>query len=304
MKDTKFIKGYCAKSGKHFGLEVEKIGGVWKVVNFIDISAQEAAVTTSEIRQERFYTAENLLPCAKCGRRLVSGCACPQRAVNCRSREYNFQCVYCSEMKIDYSAASAGAGYREGDVIRLSQGQEVKIHFADNRPLTNIVVGVGWDPASGRHNMDVDSSVIVAGNGYETVYFGNLEHPSGCVVHHGDNLTGENSRGSQDDDENITVYLNRVPQNRDRLIFVLNIYECRARHQQLGDVKNMYIRLYDPVSKKALIEYQVDANMRGFTALVIGMAYRRGGEWLFKAIGSGSHAEDVHSLAREVTRLR
>lgn len=305
MKNTKFIKGYCRKSGKHFGLEIQQIGGVWKVVNFIDISPEEAAVITSEIRQDVFCTAENLLPCARCGKRVVSGCVCPQRAVNCRSKEYNFQCVYCSEMVIDYSASSAGAGYREGEVVRLSQGQEVKIHFADNRPLSKIVVGVGWDPASGGHSMDVDSSVVVAGNdGYEVVYFVDLKHPSGCVVHHGDNLTGEDSRGGQDDDENITVRLDKVPQNRDRLIFVLNIYKCQERHQQLGDVKNMYIRLYDPVSKQALIEYRVDANMRGFTALVIGMAYRCGGEWLFKAIGSGSRASDVHTLASEVLHIR
>lgn len=305
MKDTKFIKGYCKKTKQHFGLEIKKIGGEWKVVNFINITAEEASVITSEIKQSTFLTNENLLSCKKCGKRVVSGCSCPQKTVQCRAGEYNFQCVYCNNMEIDYSASVIGGGYKEGDIVRLSQGQEVKIHFADNRPLTKIIVGVGWDPTIIGHNMDVDSSVIVAGNREkEVVYFGNLSHPSGCVMHHGDNLTGRDEGGNQGDDENITVYLDKVPQNRDRLIFVLNIYECRARHQQLGNVKNMYIRLYDPVSRKAIIEYKIDANMKNDTALIIGMAYRRGSEWLFKAIGKGSRAESINQLADEVMSLR
>lgn len=304
MKDTKFIKGYCKKTKQNFGLEIKKFGGVWKVVNFINITTEESAVITSEIKQASFATNDNLQPCKKCGKRIVSGCNCPQKSFNCHNREYNFQCIYCSNMEIDYSESAIGGGYKEGDIVRLSQGQEVKIHFADNRPLSKIIVGVGWDPTIIGHNMDVDSSVVVAGNrDKEVVYFGNLKHPSGCVVHHGDNLTGENEKGNQNDDENITVYLDKVPQDRDRLIFVLNIYECRARHQQLGNVKNMYIRLYDPVSRKAIIEYKIDSNIKNDTALIIGMAYRRGKEWLFKAIGKGSRAEDITQLANEVMRI-
>ena len=305
MKNTKFIKAYCKNTKQHFGLEIKQFGGVWKVVNFINITEEEASVISSEVKQSLFMTDDNLQPCKKCGKRVVSGCSCPQKSFNCRSKEYNFQCIYCNNLEIDYSASAIGRGYKEGDIVRLSQGQEVKIHFADNRPLSKIIVGVGWDPTVIGHNMDVDSSVVVAGNaGKEIVYFGDLKHPSGCVVHHGDNLTGEDEDGNQSDDENITVYLDKVPQNRDRLIFVLNIYECRSRHQQLGNVKNMYIRLYDPVSRKAIIEYKVDANMKNFTALVIGVAYRRGGEWLFKAIGKGSHAENISQLADEVMSIR
>ena len=62
MKDTNFIKGYCKKTKQHFGLEIKKIGAVWKVVNFINITAEEASVITSEIKQASFSTNENLLP--------------------------------------------------------------------------------------------------------------------------------------------------------------------------------------------------------------------------------------------------
>lgn len=302
MKDTKFIKGFCKKSKRHFGIEIKKIDGVWKAVDFITLSAEEASVITSEIRQSAFLTDENLKPCEGCGKRVVSGCACPPKFCNCRDGKYNFQCIYCNNMILDYSAATLKKRYKEGDVIRLSQGQEITIRRADNSPLTQIYVGIGWDPSMRGDNMDVDSSVIVTGNNEkETVYFGNLQHPSGCVFHHGDNLTGR-SNGRNKDDENISVYLDKVPTNRDKLVFVLNIYRCRERCQRLGDVRNMYIRLYDPISKKALIEYKIDSNLKDDTALIIGKAYRKGDEWLFKAVGRGSRAESIEDLANEVVR--
>lgn len=305
MKETKFIKGYCDKTKQHFGLEIKQIGGTWKVVNFINISEEEASVITSEIKQASFLTNNNLLACQKCGSRAVSGCTCPTKSYHCHSGKYNFQCVYCKNMKIDYSASVIGGRYKDGDIVRLAQGQEVKIHFADNRTLQKIVVGVGWDPTRHGENMDIDTSVVVDGRDeMEVVYFGDLKHPSGCVIHHGDNLTGEDEGDNKSDDENITVYLDKVPQDRDRLIFVLNIYKCEERRQQLGDVKNMYIRLYDPIAKKAIIEYKVDANMKNDTALIIGMACRRGGEWFFKAIGKGSRARNIAQLAKEAVRLK
>ncbi len=299
MKNTKFVKAVCSKTGRHFGLEIKQFGATWKVVNFIEIGEDQAALMTSEIEQPSFSTNENLQSCRKCGSRVVGGCDCPTRGADCRRNgKYNFQCIYCKNLSVDYSAPMLGGGYKAGDVIRLSQGQEIKIQSAD-KPLSKIYVGLGWDPACGDENMDVDSSVIVAGSGErETVYFGNLQHPSGCVIHHGDNLTGEGSVNA--DDENITVYLDKVPYGRDRLIFVINIYDCVERGQTFADVKNLYIRLYDPDTKRPLVEYRMLDNLRYDTALIIGMAIRRGSEWSFRAIGKGSRATNVHELADEI----
>ncbi|MGN0765968.1 MAG: TerD family protein [Christensenellales bacterium] len=301
MGKSNFLKAYCDKTNKYYGLEIQKRGSSWKVVNFISLSDEEAAVMTSEIKQDIFYTYDNLLACSKCGNRLVSGCSCASRW--CRGKDYDLQCIYCKHLKLDYSAPTGAKGYKEGDTIRLSQGQEVKISYQDKRPLSKIIVGIGWDPSRTSENMDVDSSVFVLGNNdSEKIYFGNLEHPTGCVKHHGDNLTGED-KGSNDDDENITVYLNKVPTNRDKLVFAINIYKCKERRQNLGSVRNMYIRLYDPDSKKVMIEYKVDGNMKGYTALIIGMAYRSGAGWNFKALGRGSNAAGILELHEEAKRL-
>lgn len=299
--ENKFLKAYCARTKQYFCLEMKNVGGAWRVVNMIRISDEEAKVLSSEINQPTFETNANLIPCVGCGGRRVGGCSCAKRAHPCsKGMKYQFDCVYCDEFKIDYSMPSASdVRGRAGGTVMLSQGQEVKIRYADDRPLSKIIVGVGWDPASGADNMDVDSSVVVMDPADRTdlVYFGALEHPSGCVIHHGDNLTGEG--GIQDgDDENITVHLDRVPAGKDKLVFVLNIYQCDLRRQTLAGVRNLYIKLYDPDSKKTLIQYNVTGNGGRDTAMVIGMAYRSGNGWSFKAIGRSLRVSDVQKLAK------
>ena len=302
LGESKFLKAYCKKTDRYFGLEIKKVGTTWKVVNMIDLSNEEARLISSEVEQSGFETHTNLLACTKCGKRKVGGCACAKTARACsHGMKYRFDCIYCDELKIDYTLPTAGAdGRRAGETVTLSQGQTVKIRYADDRPLTKIEVGVGWDPIRLGSSMDVDSSVVLLSpNGRDTdlIYFGNLSHSSGCVQHHGDNLTGE-GEAQGGDDENISVYLDRVPADRDRLVFVLNIYDCDGRCQTLKNVKNLYIKLYDPETKKPLIQYNVTGNMDRDTAIVIGAAFRQGDGWHFKAIGRSLTVSTVRELER------
>lgn len=307
MADTKFLKAYCEKTGRYSGLEVEKLGGKWKVINMIPLAAEEARLLSSEVESGSFETHTTLLPCLKCGNRKVGGCTCsPKRHACTPDMGYQFDCTYCHHLKIDYTLPTApgGAG-RQGETVKLSQGQEVKIRYADARPLKSIYVGVGWDPVSCGDRMDVDSSVVLLsadGRSSDLIYFSRKEHPTGCVVHHGDNLTGEGDI-QEGDDENITVLLDRVPAEYDRIVFILNIYDCVERKQTLARVKNLYIRLCDPDSHKTLIEYRVEGGTGKDTGLIIGTAKRAGqGDWTFRAIGQSMRVSDVHELEKECKR--
>ena len=302
MAETKIIKAYCDKTGEYFMMPLQKIGSVWKAVDFINVPVHQAKALTSEVTQSSFETHTTLLACAKCKSRKIGGCTCPPKSVTCRKgMRYNFQCIYCTHLKIDYSDAEITQGLKEGDVLHLAQGQVVKIKLPDGRKLEEVFVGLGWDPASQGRSIDVDGSVIVAGaqNRSELVYFSNKVHPSGCVVHHGDNLTGSDSDTSGQDDENITVKLELVPRDRDRLYFVLNIFDCDSRHQTFGKIRNLYIRLYDPKTRRVLLEYKVDSNIKNDTALIVAKVFRDGSGWSFKALGIGSRATNVHNLESE-----
>ena len=304
MEASKFVKAQCQKTNQYFGLEIRKYGSTWKVVNMIRLSDTEARLISSEEKLDYFETNSNLLPCRKCGNRRVGGCSCSKKEHQCTvSMKYKFDCIYCEDFKIDYSLPTRS---RISDIqngtVTLSQGQEVKIRYANDNTLSKIEVGVGWDPVSvfGERDIDVDSSVIVIseqGSEIDLVYFGDLVHASNCVIHHGDNLTGHDKTNT--DDENISIFLDKVPLNRDRLIFVLNIYDCVNRIQTFDKVNNLYIRLYDPDSKKNLVEYRITGNFKYDTALIIGMVYRKDNIWTFKAIGKGTGAHNLAQLSRE-----
>ena len=306
MKGTKLVKAYCNKTKQYFALEVKKFGSEWKVLNMTNLSDDEGKILTSEVKQSVFYTNNTLLACAKCGSRKIGGCSCPPKRVQCRKgMKYNFQCIYCNDFVIDNSSVSASdVSGMVGKTIVLSQGQEVKIQPAGEPPLEKLVVGVGWDPATGSNNMDVDSSVYVASSTTNTrtiVSFYQLEHPNGCIIHHGDNLTGE--ANGQGDDENIDIFLDKVPSESDYLFFFINIYKAYERRQTLNSVRNMYIKLINPKTKKDLLTYQIASDTKNGTSLLLGVATKKSGEWHFKALGTPLRAADISEVCEECEKL-
>ena len=113
MNDTKIIKTICAKTGKYFALEVKQFGGEYRVVNMVELSGDEADHIASEIRVKALKSAENLLPCSRCGSRTVMGCACARSAKCSKNTPYHFQCLYCKEMCFDNTGAKAGGPYTQ-----------------------------------------------------------------------------------------------------------------------------------------------------------------------------------------------
>ena len=104
MGESKILKGRCKKTGAQFGMELKEYGGEWKVVNMIKMEDAEADSILSEVRQPKFVTHTNLIPCQKCGSRVVGGCACAKTGAVCtKEMKYKFACVYCNEFEINYS---------------------------------------------------------------------------------------------------------------------------------------------------------------------------------------------------------
>jgi len=303
-----FIKAYCSRSKQYYGMRVEDISGTLQVTDFYDIEENKAKMLASTRTISDLRTAANLRECfgRSCHNRKVGGCSCAKGEYECSAGQgYRYQCIYCSDLHVftkEEGAEASGHG-RVGEKITLAQGQEVIISEVGENALEHIRVGVGWDIALQGASMDVDSSVVVkssAGYGEELIYYGNKTHPSGCVVHMGDNLVGGKYEGNIDaeDSENIDVYLKKVPSDRDQLYFVLNIYCSETRHQTFRDVRNMYIRLFDGKTRRVLVEYRVDNYMASKTGMIIAKTYRRGGNWMFQAIGKSVNVSAVDELKR------
>lgn len=191
--------------------------------------------------------------------------------------------------------------------ISLQKGQKVSLS-KDNVGLSKIIVGLGWDevqrPRGGffapkPQAIDCDASAILLRNGKlvdkaDIVYFGNLRHNSGTVQHMGDNLTG----AGDGDDEQIVIDLSNVPQQYDRIVIVVNIYQAVQRRQHFGMIQNAFIRLVDARNNNEMCKYNLTDNYSGMTAMIFGEVYKHNGEWKFNAIGQGTNDPGLGELSR------
>lgn len=174
--------------------------------------------------------------------------------------------------------------------ISLQKGQKVSL-TKDNPGLTNVVVGLGWDvnQYDTGGDFDLDSAAfLLADSGKvsrqeDFVFFGNLSHPSGSVVHMGDNLTG----AGDGDDEQIKINLAMVPANITKIAIVVTIYNAEERRQNFGQINNAFIRIYNEATGEEMLRYDLGEDFSIETAAVFGELYKNGSEWKFNAIGSG-----------------
>ena len=174
--------------------------------------------------------------------------------------------------------------------VCLTKGQKVSL-TKDNPGLKNVVVGLGWDTNAFDTGCDFDldaSAFLIDETGkvtcqYDFVFYGNKNHPSGSVVHLGDNLTG----AGDGDDEQIKIDLSLVPANIVRIAFSVTIYEAESRHQNFGQVSNSFIRIYDESNGQEILRYDLGEDFSIETASIFGELYKNGSEWKFNAIGSG-----------------
>lgn len=174
--------------------------------------------------------------------------------------------------------------------VSLKKGQKVSL-TKGNPGLTNLMVGLGWDinrfDTGGA--FDLDSAAFLLGDSGLTssqedfVFYGNLNHPSGAVVHQGDNLTGE----GEGDDEQIRIDLSKMPGSVSRIVFTATIYEADERKQNFGQISNAFIRIVDMDKNEELLRYDLGEDFSIETAAVFGELYKNNGEWKFNAIGSG-----------------
>ncbi|MCT4585956.1 MAG: TerD family protein [Peptostreptococcaceae bacterium] len=195
--------------------------------------------------------------------------------------------------------------------INLTKGQRISLTKETNG-LSNLRIGLGWDPAEqkqgflgallkGSTNIDCDASILMLdSNGKirtkeNVIYFGNLRSSNESVIHMGDNLTGE----GEGDDEQILIDLNKIPSDIDKLVFVVNIYDCKKRNQHFGMIKNAYIRVMDSSNNNELLRYNLTDSYSNMTALTVAEIYRHGQEWKFAAVGEGTNDVSLSNIVRK-----
>lgn len=171
--------------------------------------------------------------------------------------------------------------------ISLEKGQRIEIG------LSKVSVGLGWDPNEGSgFDFDLDASAFMLGGNKKLpkdeffVFYNNQKSPDGSVESTGDDLTGGNSDGG--DDETLNVDLTKVDPQVQEIIFTATIYKAEERKQNFGQVRNSYIRIYNSITNEEIARYDLDEDFSIETAVEFGRLYRRNGEWKFEAMGIGN----------------
>lgn len=174
-------------------------------------------------------------------------------------------------------------------MINLEKGQRISM----DKSLSLVGVGLGWDPNEGSgYDFDLDASAFMLGSKGKIpadeyfVFYNNPKSPDGSVESTGDDTTGGNSDGG--DDETLNVDLTKVDPQIQEIIFTATIYKAAERRQNFGQVSNSYIRIYDAKTNTEIARYDLDEDFSIETAVEFGRLYRYNGEWKFEAIGNGS----------------
>ncbi|MDD1060547.1 TerD family protein [Streptomyces cocklensis] len=177
--------------------------------------------------------------------------------------------------------------------VSLRKNETVSLVKGGKPLLSSVRMGLGWEPAFGGRDIDLDASVIVYGpqrNHIETCYFGRLSVLNGAIQHSGDNLTGDGSG----DDESITVHLGGLPPEATGLLFTVNSYSG----QKFNKVAKAYCRLLDAASGEELVRFDLTGGEARTGVLMAKLIKQFSGEWEMTALGSFVDARTAKSLVK------
>ncbi|MEI5523278.1 TerD family protein [Streptomyces brasiliscabiei] len=192
-------------------------------------------------------------------------------------------------------APAPGAGKINLDKGRVSlqKNQTVSLVKGGRPLLSQVKMGLGWEPAYRGKDIDLDASVIAYGpqrNHIDSCYFGKLSIVNGAIKHSGDNLTGEGGG----DDEVIVVDLGRLPQEVTGLVFTVNSFSG----QKFTEVAKAYCRLLDAASGEELVRFDL-TNAEAQTGVMMAKLIKQfTGEWEMTAMGDFVKSRTVRGMVK------
>ncbi|MCH2194590.1 TerD family protein [Kordia sp.] len=207
--------------------------------------------------------------------------------------------------------------------INLTKGQKIDLRKSSGEKLTNFCVGVNWGAIEtikkgffgGKkkvvEDVDLDLSCIMTDTNGELVDWiyspeyngflqqnnyplGKLSSKDGALRHSGDDRQGDVGGDDGLDNEIISVDLNRVDANIDKIFFFLNIYLNKGQNFDFSHIPFAKIRMYEGTPTRvnnvhSSYDIVTDGSYAGKGALIMGKLYLRNGEWKFDAIGEPSN---------------
>ncbi|MBQ2937912.1 MAG: TerD family protein [Clostridia bacterium] len=186
--------------------------------------------------------------------------------------------------------------------MAVSLKKNQRVDLTKGTGLKEAMLGLGWDinRYDGRKDFDLDLVIFMCDkNGRciddkHMIYYHNLEDPAKSVKHSGDNRTG----AGEGDDETAFINFANIPENVEKIVITVSIYDAKERDQSFGAVDNAYIRIVNMENNEELQRYDLAEEFDIQTSVVFGEIYKSSDEWKFKAVGEG-YAKELADLCIE-----
>ncbi|MET7873287.1 TerD family protein [Streptomyces cyaneofuscatus] len=197
------------------------------------------------------------------------------------------------------AAPPAGAGKINLDKgrVNLQKNQTVSLVKGGAPLLSQVKMGLGWEPAFRGKDIDLDASVIAYGpnrNHLDSCYFGKLSILNGAIKHSGDNLTGEGAG----DDETIVVDLGRIPAEATGLVFTVNSFTG----QKFSEVAKAYCRLIDAATGEELVRFDLTGAEPQTGVMMAKLIKQFTGEWEMTAMGEFVKSRTVRGMVKPAAK--
>lgn len=159
---------------------------------------------------------------------------------------------------------------------------------AKDPTMSKILLGAGWDlNAFDADALDLDVSLFLLDKDDMTrvdedfVFYNNMSVLDGGVDHSGDSRTG----AGDGDDEAIVLDLHKIPFDIVRIPIVISIYQGYEKEQNMGMVRNSYLRIVNHANAHEILRFKLDKELidRPETAVICGELRREGPKWHFQA---------------------
>ncbi|WP_199884390.1 TerD family protein [Streptomyces sp. CB02488] len=177
--------------------------------------------------------------------------------------------------------------------VNLQKNQTVSLVKGGKPLLSQVKMGLGWEPAFRGKDIDLDASVIAYGpdrNHLDSCYFGKLSILNGAIKHSGDNLTGEGAG----DDEVIVVDLGRIPAEATGLVFTVNSFTG----QKFTEVAKAYCRLIDAATGDELVRFDLTGAEPQTGVIMAKLIKQFSGEWEMTAVGDFVKSRTVRGMVK------
>lgn len=177
--------------------------------------------------------------------------------------------------------------------VELTKGQEFSFtKEVPNQEIKQVTMGLGWDPAIEGASIDLDANATLLkadGSIADYVFFNHQKSNCGSIYSTGDDLTGQNSDGG--DDEQIIVDLTKVPAEVLAIVFSVSSYSG----QSFSEISRAYNRIVDTTDGKEveLANVELHSNVTG---VISSKLVREGASWKFVAINEAITARTVQDI--------